>query len=202
MKPSVAVSSFVIALAACTAHEPVPTDTALQSGVVETANTGDILEQQIIVEADAGEVWDAFTTSDGYTAWATPFAIIDFRIGGSIESSYQLDAEAGSSDNIKLEILAYLPGKLLVLKTVQAPPGFASQEVLDRLVSVFEFEPVGTDRTRVKISGVGYGDDEESARLRDFFIQGNAYSLRALHDRFVKGPTDWQALFAERQSAE
>ncbi|MEM5518729.1 SRPBCC domain-containing protein [Henriciella sp. AS95] len=202
MKPAISIASLLLALAACVSSETPVEETALPSGVVETVTTENILEQTIIVDAPVSDVWDAFTTSEGYMAWATPFAVIDLEIGGQIESSYELDAQAGESDNIKLEILAYLPQELLVLKTVQAPPGFASQETLDRLVSVFEFDPVSDTRTLVTISGVGYGDDEESKRLREFFVEGNAYSLRALHNSFTAGPTDWEEMFAARQQAQ
>lgn len=196
-------SILLLLLVLATACQTVPAEPDVQippSGVVETLSQDDVLQQEIIVNADQSEVWDAFTTSEGYMAWASPFAHIDFGVEGIMETSYELDGAVGREGNIQLRIVAYIPERLLVLKTDKAPPGFASEAMLEQLVSVFEFMPTQDGRTRILVTGVGYGDDEESEKLKNFFIQGNAWSLNALHERFESGPTDWPALFAARQS--
>lgn len=196
-------TTFLSLILLATACQRFPADTEIQaplSGVVETISEEDVLQQDIIVNADQSEVWEAFTTSDGYMAWASPFAHIEFGVEGFIETSYELDGELGREGNIRLRIIAYIPDRLLVLKTDKAPPGFASEAILEQLVSVFEFTPTHDGRTRIVVSGVGYGDDEESEKLKSFFIRGNAWSLKALHERFETGPTHWPALFQAREA--
>lgn len=184
------IAGFVTA---CSTFAVEPPETEA-TGVVETHQSGGILQQSIIVPAPIETVWAAFTTDDGYEAWAAPFAHIDLRVGGLMETSYMPGAEIGDPDNIRIGIEAYIPERLLVLKTISAPADVASPEMLDRLVSIFEFEPVGEDATRIMVSGVGYGEDEDSLRLRDFFIEGNAWSLRQLHASLTAGPFDWTQL--------
>lgn len=41
------------------------------------------LHQSVIVPAPIAQVWTAFTTTDGYRAWAAPVVQIDFRVGGN-----------------------------------------------------------------------------------------------------------------------
>ena len=132
------------------------------------------------IDAPVAAVWRAFTTSEGYQGWAAPFAIVDLRVGGQIEASYAADPVAGAPDNILIEIQAFLPERLLVLKTVRAPAAVASQETLDRLVSIFEFDPLGETRTRVTVHGVGYTEEDEAMRLA--FEQSNPWVLGRLAD--------------------
>lgn len=47
-----------------------------------------VLRHELIVDAERQEVWKAFTTSEGWKSWAVPVAFVDFRRGGTIETSY------------------------------------------------------------------------------------------------------------------
>lgn len=145
---------------------------------VETLSVSPVVTQTVVLEASAEAVWNAFTTKAGYEGWAVPFARIDLAVGGQIEASYADNPQAGSPDNIVIEIQAYLPQELLVLKTVQAPPGTMDQDTLDRLVSIFEFQAIDAQTTRLTVHGVGYEESDEA--LKQFFIQGNAWSMQQL----------------------
>ncbi|WP_394692973.1 SRPBCC domain-containing protein [Hyphobacterium sp.] len=158
------------------------------TGEVQTLSEFPIPTQAIAIAAPVEDVWAAFTTSEGYQAWASPFAVIDLRVNGTIEASYADDATVGDPANIVISILAYLPEQFLVLKTIQAPPDFASQDVLDRLVSVVEFESLEPNLTRVTISGVGYTD--EDSPMREFFLQANAWSLGQLNAHLTEAASE------------
>lgn len=154
----------------------------------EIADTDDrtILQNIAVISSPVTDVWAAFATEGGYKSWAAPVAFVDFRIGGVFETSYNLDAKKGDPANIKNEIIAYIPEQLLILKNTQAPPGFASRQVMDRLVSVFQFEVLEGGQTKITISGIGYGPDEESQRLVKFFKAGNSWSLTELEKMLAK----------------
>lgn len=175
-------------LAAC-APSPQVADTAVgaeASTDVETLSEFPIPVQRVVIRAPVREVWDAFTTTEGYSAWAAPFAVVDLRVNGTIEASYADGASAGDPANIVLSIPAYLPERMLVLKTIQAPPGFASDETLERLVSIIEFEALGPDATRVTLSGVGYTEDDDE--MRTGFLRANAWTLGQLRT-YLEGET-------------
>ena len=151
-----------------------------------------VLRHEGVVDAPVAEVWQAFTTTEGVTSWMVPRAVVDFGVGGTLEASYSLDAVFPSPKNIKHEFLAYLPHEMIAMRVIQCPPDTPHQEILERLWSVITFEPVGEDRTRVAIAGVGYGEGEGYDAVYDFFDQGNAWTFTQLQKLFQEGPIDWQ----------
>jgi uncharacterized protein YndB with AHSA1/START domain len=160
-----------------------------------------VLQLSIVVKASPEEVYKAFTTAEGFKTWATPVAWVDLRIGGVIETSYNPDARQGDPENIKNRIEAYIPGRLLVLRNVQAPSGLKGRELFNQTVSISQFEDLGDGRTRVTITGVGYGTGGDFDVLYGHFEWGNAYSLAALKRRFDEGPIDWASVFEKQKAA-
>jgi uncharacterized protein YndB with AHSA1/START domain len=152
-----------------------------------------ILTHAVVVDATVAAVWDAFTTAEGWRSWAAPFARVDLRVGGLIETSYTPGAVPGDSANIHNRILSYLPPRMLSIQAVQAPPGFPHADKVSHLHSVIELEAAADGRTRVTISGLGYATGTEYDELMEFFRQGNAWSLNRLRERFATGPVDWAA---------
>jgi uncharacterized protein YndB with AHSA1/START domain len=149
------------------------------------------LQLSIDIPAPAAAVFKAYATTEGFTSWAVPVARVDLRIGGSIESSYDAKARLGDRDNIRNEILAYVPNRLVVLRNVQAPRAFEDPELFQKTVTVVEFAPLDAGRTRVTVTNAGYGPGPRFDALYRRFEWGDAFTLAALRDRFVKGPTDW-----------
>jgi uncharacterized protein YndB with AHSA1/START domain len=150
-----------------------------------------VLRQEVVVNAPIEDVWAAFTTSAGWESWAVPFAHVDLRVGGIIETSYHADAKQGDTGNIHNRILSFLPYRMLSIQAVQAPPGFAYADLLASLHSVIEFETVDGSHTRVTISGVGYREGEGYDALLGFFREGNAWTFERLKKRFDEGPLEW-----------
>lgn len=159
-----------------------------------------MLRQSIMVDAPVKDVWRAFTTSEGWMNWAVPYAHVELRIGGLIETSYAPNAKRGDADNIHNRILSFLPYRMLSFRAEQAPPGFEHFELLESLHSVVEFEAVDESRTRVTIYGVGYRQGEDFDELLDFFRQGNAWTFAQLEKRFTEGPVDWSSLRPPRSN--
>ena len=151
-----------------------------------------VLRHEGVVDAPVADVWKAFTTTEGVTSWMVPRATVDFGVGGTLEASYSLDAVFPSPNNIKHEFLAYLPQEMIAMRVIQCPPGTPHAEILEELWAVITFEPVGEDRTRVAIAGVGYREGEGYDAVYDFFDQGNAWTFAQLQKYFQEGPIDWQ----------
>lgn len=159
-----------------------------------------VLQLSIVVTASPAQVWDAFTTADGYRAWVAPVAAVDLRIGGDIEASYDPAAKIGGPDNIRNRIVAYVPQRLLSFRNVQAPKALPHRELFGDIVTTLEIEDLGAGRSRVSLTSVGYAAGEGFDVLYRHFEWGNAYSLNELNKRFETGPIDWAAVF-ERQKA-
>src|SRR5262245_48128479 len=93
------------------------------------ANGNHVLQLALTIPAPRAAVWDRFATAEGYKAWATPMARIDFGVGGLIEASYDARAKVGDADNIRNRIVAYAPQRMVALKNENAPASLPGREV-------------------------------------------------------------------------
>jgi uncharacterized protein YndB with AHSA1/START domain len=175
-------------LAAIPAAAAEPAVTVVERAEADRTTT---LVHSAVIKAAPSEIWAAITTAEGWKRWAVPVAFADFRIGGEIETSYDPAAQRGSPANIRNHILAYVPGRMLAMQAVQAPPGFPHPEALARLWTVIEIEPLGRGKARVTLTSPGYDGSRAHGILLGFFRQGNSISLQNLKDSLEKGPVDW-----------
>ena len=164
------------------------------------ADGGKVLKIALLVPAGRQAVWDRFTTAEGYKAWATPVAHISQGLGGMIEASYDAKASVGDPKNIKNQIVAWSPQRMLAIKNVQAPPDLPGRKEFGEIVTIMEFEDAPGGATRVTLSAIGYKPGEPYDTLYKHFSWGNAYSLMKLKESFVKGPIDWKAQAARQQA--
>src|SRR5437016_3324331 len=77
-----------------------------------------------IISAPNDEIWRVFSTAEGFKALGVAQAKMDFRVGGLILTSYDLQANLGDDKTIQTEIIAYDPKRLLVTRIHQPPKGF------------------------------------------------------------------------------
>jgi len=155
------------------------------------ANDEDVLRHEAVVEAPPHEVWNAFTTPEGMEAWSVAHAQVDLRIGGEIRTHYDPAGEIGDPDTIVSRILAYEPRRLLAIQNVRAPASLPF-ELPPEAWSVMRFEPVGTNRTRVVLSGYGWGPPQYE-QAHEFFDRGNALVLKQLQAHFDLHAADAEA---------
>lgn len=186
---------LALALALAAAAAPAADAPTLKDQSQRAADGSRTLQQAIEVPASAAEAWAAFTTSEGFRAWAAPVASVDFRLGGFIEASYDPDAKIGAPGNIRNEILAYVPQRMLAIRNRQAPPntGFDAA-AFQQLHTVVLFEALAPQRTLVTIVQPGYPSGEPWDTVYRHFERGNGWSLQQLRKRFVDGPADWSRL--------
>jgi len=50
--------------------------------------------------------------------------------------------------------------------------------------TVVYFQPLEPGMTNVRIVGMGFGEDEASRKMRDFFKEGNGWTLEQLQKKF------------------
>ena len=158
------------------------------------------IQLSIDVPAAVHDVYEAFTTTEGFASWAVPVTQIELRVGGIMESSYDANVRIGDRNNIRNQIVAYVPERLLVIRNVQAPSNLQNAELFQRTVTVIEFAAVDGGHTRVTMTNAGYGAGEGFAQVYRNFEWGDAYSLAELRKRFERGPVDWSAQAAQQQA--
>lgn len=147
-----------------------------------------VMKLSILIAASREAAWKAFTTTEGQRAWLAPVVDVDLRLGGRMEASYDPKAKIGDTTTIRQEILAYLPEQMIAFHNVQAPPGFAHDDLFHQVVTVLMFEDAGVGRVRVTCAEVGYGNGKDWDQLYDFFRAGNAFVLEKMKAHLESGP--------------
>ncbi len=186
MKNTPLLPAFVVvALAVCAfacfagADEPAP---RISHSVDRTPEGQLTLTETVVIEAPVAEVWDAYTTSEGYASWAAPVAEADLRAGGTIRASYDPERGLEGDHVITLHIVNYVPQRLLTLRTdaTENWPEVLKKDA-ENLYNVILFDALEPGRTRVTSYGLGYTDSPELRRMMGFFEQQN----RGLYERLI-----------------
>ena len=113
-------------------------------------------------------------------------AEIDLKIGGLMRTHYDRNGKIGDPQTIDNTILCFEPNRMLAIQVKNPPASFPFKSAIQKMWTVIHLEEAEASRTRMRIDGIGYGDDEESRKLRDFFEKGNAYTLKKLQAKFAK----------------
>lgn len=172
--------------ALCFATAAAAQDSVVRDTSHQEADGRRVLQHAADIPAPQDAVWRAWTTEAGWKAWSTPVVKIDLSVGGMIESNYDPAAKIGDPGNIKNQILAYIPDRLLIIRNVQAPPGFPAAKEFQQTATVIELAPLTPTTTRVTITGVGFQPGPSFDQAYSFFARGNAATLEQLHNHFTK----------------
>lgn len=138
-----------------------------------------------VVAGSVDEVWTAFTTKQGQESWMVAKSEIDLKIGGRMRTHYDPKGTLGDSKTIENTIISYDPKRMISIKVSKTPEDFPFPTAIKNMWTVIYFEAAGPNTTRVKIVGLGFGEDEESKKMRAFFERGNAFTLKKLQERFA-----------------
>ena len=164
-----------------------PAEVPIQSRIIKTESEDLILIQEVVVEASVQRLWAAYTTEEGWRAWAAPAVEIDLRAGGTIRTHYGPEASVGDPGTNTLHILNYVPERLLTLQAeVEERWPEIMKEDAGNLMNVIVFEALSENRSRIMSYGVGYRDSEAYDELMEFFIPANEGLFQVLKDYLEK----------------
>ena len=166
---------FALALWLTSASQtPTPAAKGIESRVIRTAAGDLVLVQEVQVDAPVAEVWKAYTTEEGWKAWASPVVEVDLTTGGTIRTHYEPEAKVGDPGTNVLHIINYVPERLLTLQAeVHERWPAIMKEDAEHLMNTIVFEPLGEERTRILSYGVGYKATPAYDELMKFFIPAN-----------------------------
>lgn len=169
----------------------IVTPAAGQTGDPQTRTEADgsrTLVVETLVPAAPAAVWQAISTAEGWKRWAAPSAWL--VAPDLLETSYNPAARAGDPANIRQRLVATLPGRLLVFRTVQTPPGFPHAAAFMGVTQFLELIPEGSV-TRVRLTGANYPAGAEGDALLGFFTTGNRTTLDRLAAALALAPLDF-----------
>jgi uncharacterized protein YndB with AHSA1/START domain len=131
------------------------------------------------------EVWSAFTTKKGLESWRAAHAEIELKVGGTMKTQYDPKGKVDDDKAIENTILSFEPRRMMSFKVTKAPKGFPFPNAIKNMWTVIYFEAGVGKVTRVRVVSMGFGKDEESKKMLEFFNRVNAFTLEQLQKRFA-----------------
>jgi uncharacterized protein YndB with AHSA1/START domain len=141
-----------------------------------------------VIDAPVDLVWAALCTGEGLKSWNVAHADVDLKVGGLMRTHYDPKGHIGDPNTIENTILSFEPNRMISIRVTNPPATFPFKNAIKSVWQVIHFEPIGPAQTRLRITGMGYGEDEESRKLRAFFDKGNAFTLKKLQGKFAARP--------------
>ena len=146
----------------------------------------DFIVTEGVVAAPVTTVWTAWTTTTGLKSWLAPNVDIDLRLDGLMRTNYDPKGSLGDPGTIENRVLSFEPEKMLSIRVAKAPDKFPFRTKIGEMWTVLYFEPTSDGKTLLRIVELGFGSDEESQRMKDYFKRGNAFTLSQLQKRFAQ----------------
>ena len=140
------------------------------------------LVKEVRVAAVPGDVWAAWTSTEGIASWWGPAASnIELRIGGPFEILFSLEPPEGQRGSEGCRILSYVPGESLSF-TWNAPPHLPLRSTNTWVA--LTFSAAGPDETLVRMVHTGFLDGPDWDDYMAYFDNAWAYVLGLLHDHW------------------
>jgi uncharacterized protein YndB with AHSA1/START domain len=162
-----------------------------------------VIQKQVVVKADVGATWQAWTTTEGIRTFFAPDGRIEARPLGPYEIYFNPYAKPGLKGADDMIVLAVQEKKMIAF-TWNAPPSLPQVRGHRTHVAV-RLRPVGDSETEVRITHSGWGEGGEWDQAYDYFGKAWDHVLGNLRKRFETGPLDWSAplkRLKEMQEAE
>ena len=155
-------------------------------GICATAQAEDVsFINEGVIEAPIDEVWRLLSTSEGYKALGPALAEVDLRVGGTIRSRYRADGVLGDAETIENTILAYEPPRMMAIRISKPPASFPFADAWRSTWTVITLSETGEGKTSMRAASLGFGTDEESLAMRQFFESGNQMTIESIQAHFA-----------------
>ncbi|MBX3388161.1 MAG: SRPBCC domain-containing protein [Phycisphaeraceae bacterium] len=137
------------------------------------------IDVSIAVNAPRGDVYNRFTTSDGWKKFMGTQADLDLRIGGQWEIYFDPNAKIGSNG---CQVLSYVPDEMVSFSW-NAPPKF-SEERAKRTWVVVTFTDAAGGKSNVRLRQFGFATDGNWPEVKEYFVKAWPRVLDALKESY------------------
>lgn len=180
-----AVVAFLVSTWTASPANPASATNATGAQMVD-ASPGVSFVHEGVVNAAVSDVWKIWSTAEGYKRLGPQLVDIDLRIGGVIRSKYEKTGTLDDDNTIVNRIMAFEPERMMAIRIDRTPAGFPFKEAWKQTWTVITMTPVNARQTHLRIASLGFGNDAESVKMRQFFEAGNAATLKLLQESFGK----------------
>lgn len=158
------------------------------------------ITKEVVVRAPVAAAWKAWTTSEGIQSFFAPEAVIEPRPDGAFFVHFNPYAQAGMKGADDMRVLAVQENRMVSF-TWNAPPHLPEARG-QRTVVIVRTDPLGDDRTRVRLTHIGWGEGGQWDEAFKYFDGAWGRVLANLEKRFADKPTDWTEWLARMKALE
>ena len=126
---------------------------------------------------------DGGTFANGVVTWN----IASLAAGATVTRTVTVTVNStipADVNTIVNEVLSFEPERMLSIRVQQAPANFPLPQAVRRMWTVIYFQRLEPGMTNVRVVGLGFGEDADSHKLREYFRKGNAETLEQLQKRY------------------
>lgn len=142
--------------------------------------TGRSTIQEYALDHPAAKVWSAVSDPAQAKKWMAPRVEMDLRPGGAMRTNYDVNAAADADSWIVREVLAVDPGRVVAVKMVTAPAQFPFKKSIEGTWTMIFVDSLPNDRTKLRITGAGFRDDDETKTMIEYFDKANPQVIEKL----------------------
>jgi len=156
------------------------------AGAKEVDMSREIRTQQV-VPAPVADVWDSWTTNEGFTAFTGAPAHIQLEPGGEYTIEWLPDVPRGERESEGCRVLSYHDERMLSFSW-SAPQRFPDVRAQRTTVTIY-FDAEGPERTRLTLYNHGYpakGEDEQWDAAYEYFSGAWPSVLKSCADHHAK----------------
>jgi uncharacterized protein YndB with AHSA1/START domain len=122
---------------------------------------------EVTVERSPDDAFTDWTTAEGIEAFFAKKAFIEAEPGGNYALWFAPDAPEGTRGSDHGKVLGLQPGRMLSV-TWDMPPYMPEIRPHQTVLQIL-FEPVGEEKTRVRLFHTGFGEGEVWEKGHDYF---------------------------------
>ncbi len=153
-----------------------------------------MLTKEIVVKATPSEVWNAWTTSEGFATFFASESKIELKKLGDYKIYIIPNAPRGERGADYTRVLSYVPEKMFSFEW-SVPPSFPElrKKYPNKQFVVLFFDSVDDKHTKVTMHHLGFGKEKEWFEVYKYFDKAWDFVLKRLQKRFKDGPLQWES---------
>jgi uncharacterized protein YndB with AHSA1/START domain len=137
-----------------------------------------------VVNAPVADVWKAWTTAEGIESFFAPKAAkVEPWPGGAFELWFGVNLPEGTRGSEGCKVHSVKPMEQFVFEW-NVPPTIPTIRVLRTLVYL-DFRPLPDNRTELTLRNFGYGDGEDWAKAKAYFVAAWPAVMANLEKKFA-----------------
>jgi uncharacterized protein YndB with AHSA1/START domain len=148
------------------------------------------IKYEVIVNASAMEVWEAWTTPEGIATFFAPASTVELTPGGVYEIYFFPDNPPGKRGAEGTKVLSFLPGRMFSFNW-DAPPQLPVARANMKTIVVLLFTELTQRQTKVELINHHYLSGGEYDKAFEYFTTAWATVMERLKSRFEEGPRVW-----------